>query len=285
MSDQFKILEVVCPTCGNAKNINVPAAVFAQKKFGTIKIQVPINAVCPEHQFIVFVDTKGIIRGYDKIDLQVAAVTSEIATDVDRSLNLRKLIQIFGIYGILSLIHSKIFNYPVYIIKDKQFEYSEETLNFIGDMILPENFSGDQTIYLLDEPDINNLKIKDKDAFVMDTQQHIYQTPWKEKLKFEKQILRRVLDIIDENEQLKLLQQEISNLFKEEEYTLTILNDVKEISASELIRQISKSLNIPSIKSYRVSLIKELIKRRNSPAQANKIKTRFGKLGSKFNRL
>ncbi|KKK43726.1 hypothetical protein LCGC14_0793880 [marine sediment metagenome] len=285
MSESFKSLEVVCPTCGLTKNINVPAAIFAQKKFGTIKIQIPINAVCPDHQFIVFVDTKGIIRGYDKIDLQVTSLSSETATDVDRSPNLRKLIQIFGIYGIFSLIHSKIFNYPVYIIKDKQFEYSEEALNTIGDMILPEIFSGDQTIHLLDDSDINKLEIKEKDAFVIDTQQHIYQTPWKEKVKFEKQILGRALDIIDENEQLKLLQQEISNLFKEVEYTLTILDDVKEISASELIRQISKSLNIPSIKSYRVSLIKELIKRRNSPAEANKIKTRFRKLGSKFNRL
>ena len=285
MSESFKSLEVVCPTCGLTKNINVPAAIFAQKKFGTIKIQIPINAVCPDHQFIVFVDTKGIIRGYDKIDLQITSLSSETATDVDRSPNLRKLIQIFGIYGIFSLIHSKIFNYPVYIIKDKQFEYSEEALNTIGDMILPEIFSGDQTIHLLDDSDINKLEIKEKDAFVIDTQQHIYQTPWKEKVKFEKQILGRALDIIDENEQLKLLQQEISNLFKEVEYTLTILDDVKEISASELIRQISKSLNIPSIKSYRVSLIKELIKRRNSPAEANKIKTRFRKLGSKFNRL
>ena len=285
MSESFKSLEVVCPTCGLTKNINVPAAIFAQKKFGTIKIQIPINAVCPEHQFIVYVDTKGIIRGYDKIDLQVTSVSSETATNVDRSPNLRKLIQIFGIYGIFSLIHSKIFNYPVYIMKDKQFEYSEEALNTIGDMILPEIFSGDQTIHLLDDSDINKLEIKEKDAFVIDTQQHIYQTPWKEKLKFEKQILGKALDIIDENEQLKLLQQEISNLFKEVEYTQTILDDVKEISASELIKQISKSLNIPSIKSYRVSLIKELIKRRNSPVQAKKIKTRFRKLGSKFNRL
>ena len=69
MAESFKVLEVVCPTCEKVKNVKIPEAVFSQKKFGTIKIQIPINAVCPEHQFIVFVDTKGIIRGYEKIDI------------------------------------------------------------------------------------------------------------------------------------------------------------------------------------------------------------------------
>ena len=64
---EYKQLSVNCPICEAGRDLNVPEAIFAQKKFGTIKIQVPPGAVCPEHQFIVFVDTKGIIRGYSKI--------------------------------------------------------------------------------------------------------------------------------------------------------------------------------------------------------------------------
>ncbi|MBA7557249.1 hypothetical protein ES705_49994 [subsurface metagenome] len=135
MSETFKVLEVSCPVCGETKNINIPEAIFSQKKFGTVKIQVPVNAVCPEHQFIVFVDTKGVVRGYEKIDIQMVIITPETDKEVERRLNLRKLIQLFGIYGIFSLIHAKIFNYPSYIIKNKNFEYSEEILNTVGDMI------------------------------------------------------------------------------------------------------------------------------------------------------
>ena len=71
------VLEVVCPTCGGMKNLSVPANIITQKKFGTIKIQVPIKVVCPEHQFLVFVDTRGKIRGYEKIDIQMVSITRE----------------------------------------------------------------------------------------------------------------------------------------------------------------------------------------------------------------
>ncbi|MBD3342499.1 MAG: hypothetical protein GF353_25590, partial [Candidatus Lokiarchaeota archaeon] len=70
-----KELVLTCPICQKEKAIQVPDSVFAQKKFGTIKIQVPIGAVCPDHQFIVFVDSKGIIRGYEKIDIQMSMPT------------------------------------------------------------------------------------------------------------------------------------------------------------------------------------------------------------------
>ncbi|MHA1913706.1 MAG: hypothetical protein ACW97V_04980, partial [Promethearchaeota archaeon] len=215
MSESYKVLEVSCPSCGEMKNINVPAAIFSQKKFGTVKIQVPMNAVCTEHQFIVFVDTKGIVRGYEKIDIQMASITPEEAGETDRGLNLRSLIQIFGLYGIFSLVHAKIFNYPAYIIKDEKIEITEDTLNNIGDMILPENLSGSKSIYILDDTDLNKLKITGKDKLVMDTQQHIFQTPWTMKLKFEEGILERALGIFDEQEQIKLLQQDIAKLVGE----------------------------------------------------------------------
>ncbi|MHA2281913.1 MAG: hypothetical protein ACXAC5_13805 [Promethearchaeota archaeon] len=89
MLETFKVLEIKCPTCGEIKNINVPESIFSQKKFGTIKIQVPLNAVCPDHQFIVFVDTKGTVRGYEKIDIHIASLTREIEKETERRLNLR----------------------------------------------------------------------------------------------------------------------------------------------------------------------------------------------------
>jgi len=276
MSETFKVLEVTCPVCGETKNINIPVAIFSQKKFGTVKIQVPVNAVCPEHQFIVFVDTKGVVRGYEKIDIQMAIITPETDKEVERRLNLRKLIQLFGIYGIFSLIHAKIFNYPSYIIKNKNFEYSEEILNTVGDMILPESLSGSKTIYLVDGPSLNKLNIKDKDALIMDTQQHIFQTPWNVKMKFEEGIVKRALEIIDEQEQLKLLQQDIGRLINEANHATYILQDIKEIYEDELIDQLSKNLKIKTINNYRLNLIKEYIRRSISKTLASKIKSRVG---------
>ncbi len=274
MAETFKVLEIVCPTCGKMKNINIPEAVFSQKKFGTVKIQIPINAVCPEHQFIVFVDTKGKIRGYEKIDLQMATISPEAEREVPGRINLRNLIQTFGVYGIFNLIHAKIFDYPAYILKDENFKYNEDLLNRIGDNILPEGYKGSKSIYLLEETDINKIKVKDKNAFIMDTHQHIFQTPWTTKLKFEEEIVKRALEIIDEKEQLKLLQQDIANLTREVSYAISILHDVDGIYEDELIEKISKALSLKKISNYRLNLIKEFIRRHISKKVALKIKNR-----------
>jgi len=274
MAETFKTLEVICPICGVMKNINIPEVIFSQKKFGSVKIQVPINAVCPEHQFIVFVDTKGKIRGYEKIDIQMMTVPPQAETEVSGRINLRKLIQTFGVYGIFNLIHAKIFNYPTYILKDDTFEYNEDLLNKIGDNMLPEGYKGSKTIYLLEEKDINKFKVKDKDTFIMDTHQHIFQTPWTTKLRFEEEIVKRALEIIDEKEQLKLLQQDIAFLVREVSYAISILHDVDGIYEDELIDKISKALSIKKISAYRMNLIREFIKRNISKKIASKIKNR-----------
>ena len=276
MLETFKVLEITCPTCGEMKNINVPESIFSQKKFGTIKIQVPLNAVCPEHQFIVFVDIKGIVRGYEKIDIHVASLTQEFEKETKISLNLRNLIQVFGIYGIFSLVHAKIFNYPIYILKDDKFEFDEDTLNSVGDIILPENIGRSKTIHLLESSGISHLKIKDKDALIMDTQQHIFQTPWDTKLKFEEGILKRALDIIDEQEQLNLLQQDIARLINEATFVISILENVKEIYEDDLVRQLSNKFKVGKINNYRLNLIKEFIRRNISRKLVLKIKSRVG---------
>lgn len=276
MAQPFKQIEVTCPNCGEIKVIRIPEAIFIQKKFGTIKIQIPINAVCPRHQFIVFVDTKGIIRGYEKIDVQIVSLSHETESEVTRSINLRNLIRIFGVYGIFSLIHAKIFNYPSYILKEDAFEYSEDLLNAIGDNILPETYRGNKTIFLLEESDITKIKVKDKNALIMDTHQHIFQTPWTTKLKFEEEIIKRAIEIIDDEEQLKLLQQDIIKFIKEVNYAISILEVVDEIYDIDLITKVSKALSIKKISNYRLNLIKEFITQNVSRKLASKIKNRVG---------
>ena len=276
MAESYKVLRVICPTCEKAKNINIPEAVFSQKKFGTIKIQIPINAVCPEHQFIVFVDTKGIIRGYEKIDIHMSTISPAADSETSGRINLRTLIQIFGIYGTFSLIHAKIFNYPTYIIKADDFEYSETLLNLFGDNILPETYRGSNTINIIEDPDIKKIKVKDKNALILDTTQHIFQTPWSYKLKFEEQVIKRALEIIDEDEQLKLMQQDITQFINEVHYTVSILDTVDQIYEDDLIEKVSKALNIKKINKYRFNLIKEFIRRNISKKIVIKIKNRLG---------
>ncbi len=268
----YKEIEVTCPTCSIVKVIKVPMRIFSQKKFGTIKIQVPQGGVCKEHQFIVFVDTKGIIRGYDQIDLLMKRVAE--GEEKTRRFSIKHFVDIYGLYGLFCLIHAKIFNYPAYIIRDKESEDFSDVINKIGDTLLPEAYQGTSNVSFFEEIDYNKIKLNDKNAFLMDTHQHILQTPWEEKLKFEEEMIKKALDIFDEDEQVNLIQQSISKLVREAEYVKRVLENVKEIYDEDLVDQIARELMIPKPNYYRISLIKDFIKQRYSPKLAAKIKSK-----------
>ena len=103
---------------------------------------------------------------------------------------------------------------------------------------------------------------------------NIYQTPWTTKLKFEEEIIKRALDIIDEKEQLELMQQDITKFIDEVNCTVAILHKEKEIYEDELVENITKSLNIKKINNYRLNLIKEFIRQNISYKIVSKIKNK-----------
>ena len=125
-------------------------------------------------------------------------------------------------------------------------------------------------VHLLKETDYGKIKIS-KEALLLNTQQHILQTPWQQKLKFEQDIVKKALESIDEVEQLLILQRNIANFIKEVEYTTEILENVKQIYEEALMEKLSKELMIPKINRYRINLIKEFIERIISPKLASKI--------------
>lgn len=274
MQTNYRKIAVTCPICQIEKDLNIPEAVFSQKKFGTIKIQVPQNAVCPDHQFIVFVDSKGNVRGYEKIDLQMAIPSEETELEKRGILTLRKLIQMYGSYGLFSLIHAKVFNYPVYIMINDESGDISDVLNRIGDSILPDQYKGTAGVEFLLESNYDKVKLRDKNALVLDSLKHILNTPWDEKLKFEEDLIKKAVEIIDEEEQLLLMQQGIAKLINEAEYTVKVLENIREIYEDDLSERLANEMMVPKISHYRLSLIKQFIKQRYSPKLASKIKNK-----------
>ena len=276
MALEYKQMQITCPVCGETRGISIPERVFAQKQFGTIKIQVPVGAVCPEHQFIVFADPKANIIGYEKIDLYMATTET---TEKEKAgvLTLRVLINMFGLYGMFSIIHAKIFNYPVVIIMDKDsilYSLDLELLNLIGERLLPEAYKEGEKISFIEEVDYSKVKIKEKDTLIMDSHQHILQTPWDEKLKFEENMIKKALEISDEVDQLNLMQQTVAKFIAEAEHARLILEKTREIYEDDMIDRISNDLMIPKMNNFRLQLIKRFISQRFSPKLAKKIRNR-----------
>lgn len=266
----FKEVEVTCPICEKVKSINIPDRIFSQKKFGNLKIQIPQGAVCAEHQFIAFIDIKGIVHGYEKIDVTMKITFEETIKEKAGVLTLRRMILLFGTYGVLSLMHAKIFNYETYVIINEKFKYNEDLMNLIGDRLLPSNYRGKGKVHLLKETDYGKIKIS-KETLLLNSQHHILQTPWQEKLKFEEKAVKKALEIFDEEEQLLILQKDIANFIKEAEYTIEILEGVKQIYEDELKKKLSKELMLSKMNRYRFNLIKEFITRRISSKITKKI--------------
>lgn len=264
-------LEVTCPSCNVKKNISIPEALFKQKKFGTIKIQVPKGSVCQEHHFIVFVNNLGFIRGYDKIDMQIKAPIQR--TEETNNLTLNDWIQMFGLYGIFNLIHAKIFNYPVYIINAKTDEGISKMINRIIDDFLPISYRGTSSITFIKETNYEKIKLEEKYILLMDSLKNILHTPWNQKLRFEfeEEIITQALKLSNDKEQFKLIQKYILKFIKQVKDVKKILDNVKKIDERDLINQLSNNTMTPKISIYKLTLIKEFINRRLSPKLIKKI--------------
>lgn len=259
--ESYKEIEVSCPVCETERSIKIPEAIFRQKKFGSIKVQVPQGGVCKEHQFIVFLDTKGIVIGYEKFDLLMKTPAKEIESG---KVTLNNFIQMFGTYGVLSLIHAKVFNYPAYIIRDKDDETNIDLVNKVADNLLPEPYKGTSFINLLEKAPYDEISVKEKNALLIDSHQHILQTPWEEKLKFEEHLLKKALEIIEEEEQMIIFQQNIAEFIREAEYVKNVLENAKQVYEEDLIDKMSRELMIPQPNHYRLNLIKDFIRQRYS---------------------
>ena len=183
-------------------------------------------------------------------------------------------IQMYGLYGLFSLIHAKIFNYPVSIMINNESEDITDVLNKVGDNILPDQYRGTAGVDFILEQNYDKVKLKEKNALVLDSHKHILNTPWEEKLKFEEDIIKKAVEIIDEEEQLLLMQQGIAKLINEAEFTKDLLENIREIYEDDLMERIAKEMMIPKITHYRLSLIKNFIRQRYSAKLASKIKNK-----------
>jgi hypothetical protein len=271
--NKVRNINLTCPICQTEKEIAVPEKVFAQKKFGSIKIQVPPGAVCPDHQFIVFLDPKGLIRGYEKIDILMKTQPEKAKAPIEGKIGLKRLINIFGLYGVFSLIHAKLFGYSGYIIRDNPQEGLEMQLNEFFDTITSNTYSESPEIQFIEETKYDDIKLKNN-ALLIDAHNNILQTPWEEKMEFEETIVKKALEIIDEEEQRVLLKQDINNLLKEVEHSVKILEDTKEIYDTELIDVLAKDLKAPKMSKARLNLIRKFIKMNISEDLAAKIKNK-----------
>jgi len=115
------------------------------------------------------------------------------------------------------------------------------------------------------------LKKKQK-ALLIDFHQQVFSTPWNEKLKFEENLLKKALEMIDHDEQLFIINQEIQNFINEAEEVKIIIENAKTIFRKDLIDTLSEHLNLPRINISRLNLILNFLDQRFSRKYSRKVK-------------
>ena len=281
MSSNLKGFKVACPKCGTEKQINVPESLFYQKKFGTVKIKIPQGAVCKDHNFIVFISTKGQIVGYDVIDTSISSSQDGNLLKKITDLSLDELIEAFGFNCVAGLIHAKLFDYPSFIVRSEEFKINIDQLDELFDNLIPLQYRNDNAIkdvefdtYVFTNENYFYTVFKNNNsgAFLINNRKHVIYKPWESTCDFEKSILDNALGRKDKAEQLKYLAQYINQFIKDVEFTKTLLENSKNISEKDLIKQLKAKLIVSTINKKRILIIKEFIKQRFSNELSAKIK-------------
>ncbi|MFW9818119.1 MAG: hypothetical protein ACFFE5_00800 [Candidatus Thorarchaeota archaeon] len=285
MQVQSRYISIACPSCGSEKTITVPETLFTDKKFGHVKIQVPKGAVCQEHVFVVLLDIKGRILGYQTVDLSVStqdAVISkeEAQPESDESLGLIKFIKLLGFRCLAGLIHSKVFNYQPYIIIQKDVQMDMAEVNFFLDDIVPEIYRNHKVLKNIEYNDYvfptatyfyALVKNQRKAAFLMNLHKHIIQMPWQTGLELEKGFITTALKNKDPIEQLKYLRFYISKFIEDADKTKIIVEPNKKISKKEIVKKLKEIAITSTVTKEYITSIKEFIHRRVSREIAAKI--------------
>ena len=274
MENDHKELEVTCPFCKAVGKITIPVEIYSQKKWGTVKIQVPPGAICKEHQFIVLVDTKGIIRGAEKVELTTRG--NEVPKELPQEIfTLKTIIETLGLECTRYMVHALIFNYPTYIVRNDSIT-STNQMNMILGAIILDNFQLALPLVEIIEEDVaEKIILYQKNSLLIDSQMKILQVPWKEKLKYEEAIVKKALDIFNEDEQLVILQQEIMRLVRDAELARGILDYYDEISRDDFSTELTKKMRISKMDKGYLNMIKLFVEKRFSKELVDKIKKKI----------
>jgi len=275
MQESSKKIEMTCPICKIKKEVEIPMSVFSQKKTGSIKINIPKGAICSEHTFLAYLDPDGRILGLEKIDLEMRDNKNEKKRESPK-LTIKRLLEEYSFDGLLNMLHAKIFNYRCYIIKDfKDMEACRELNDFFNN-ILPEEFRNLSIDFII-KGEYERLLKKYQNALYIDPHTKEITIPWEEKIKYEKNIVEKALDIINEGEQLILFQREIHRLFEEANFVVKIVDRYGEISERRVINELKKNFLKPKIKNNYFKLLLKLINQRDGIYPISKIKGKIAK--------
>jgi hypothetical protein len=144
-------------------------------------------------------------------------------------------------------------------------------LNGFFNDVSKNDYFNPPNIEILKEYDEEELELNKDSILLIDKDNNILHTPWKENLKLEESFVKNALDILNPNEQKIIIKQNIASFIKKIRHTIRLLEDTKKINNQELSKRLSKDLNLPEVSNDQIEMIKKFIIRNVSEDLGNKI--------------
>ncbi len=278
MSGQYKEINVKCPVCFSEKIIKLPKTLFQQKKFGNIKVQVSKGLVCDKHPFILFIDNNAVVKGYEKIDFQfdipIEEEEIELTEEIIEKFSLNDILKRWGTYILYNLLHGYIFNYPIYILLRKEIPDLTDSINELIPKFKPTQLNKTGTISSIEFKTYDAIELAEDKSLLIDPSGIVIQSPWSSKLKFEEEIVKKALDIIDVQGQNIIIKKEIEKFLIQADKIVDLLKQVNSIYDVDLIEKLSDELMQPKISNDRLNALREYITRKYNPKIVKKIKNK-----------
>ena len=273
-------LMVTCPfeECDNKKTVKIPSYIFENKQFGTVKIQINRGIVCPDHQFVIFVDKKGKIRSYEKIDVQLTVAKPVKEEKVSsKDLNLRAIMQEIGDFATLNIIHAFLLDTAVVIFTQTADEQRRVAINEVCKALFPDLFELKKPLKFMKRADFKGFSVKN--LLAIDEKGYILSAPWEiNQFEFEEELLQKALNAKDFSAQKVIFSQSVTSLTKRVEYVRDIIADKDSVYEEDIKTQLKDNFMQKKITDYDIDLIKEILKFRYL-VDTSKIKIRsFDKL-------
>ncbi len=233
-----KAVHIECPLCKKNKDISVPQELFETKKLGLIKVQVE-EGICCDHQFIAFFTKSGSNAGYEKLDFKI---NLEKTVAAEEKIHFRDLLKLYGDYAVQNVLHSVIINMPITILHTK---YEHKNLAPLYTRFFAQFFphKNQNPMLFTWYYDLEYKKKPTYDTFVITTEGYIKNTPWRQNANptaFEKKLIKKAMDIIDDDSQNLVIQQEFQNLFDRCEALLELVKGWNKISDEDALAEVQK---------------------------------------------
>ncbi|MFX0103057.1 MAG: hypothetical protein ACFFCS_26055 [Candidatus Hodarchaeota archaeon] len=278
MAEDTERVEIRCPGCDKRSIIEIPKFLVKESQEGVLKVQIPQGVCCEKHSFLVYIDKKFKVRGYQSVDIEFIldqqVVKDEYQTEKD-AFCLNDLIEIIGADIMGLVLRTILVKKPILFLDE--FDLNNrlgQVLAFMKDMESEDLVLTARKIKR-DELKEKNIR-KANPLVVVPFYKAIMWSPFIDNVNtsFEKRLLEETLAIPDRNGEIIFLRRELVKISEIIEKFTKYLNNIDQIYDEDIPELIAEKFNY-TLNAKQANVLKEVIDFTKSAKLVQKIRSKL----------